>query len=244
MERSYSSYIIIIIAIFVSMVVCRNYRHTRLELALTNQTTISQTDCATNETPIFVHTAGHIAGKYFQRRMTIRRTWKREAHKHGLRVIFVIGRPDPRLGQNETNRIQRQLVKEADQYNDILQFNFVENYYNLTLKAIAELRWAEIHCNRSRHLIKVDDDVLLNIPYLDAWLQKGNLPSGMIGRMLNTPANRTPGHKWYMPTRYYKRHFYRFLAGFGYILSMDRLKKILDTIGNFRGPILDIDDLF
>ena len=65
----------------------RNYRHVSAEMVTTNQLVINQTNCAKNETPIFVHTAAVTSGKYFDRRMTIRKTWGKEAKEAGMKVI-------------------------------------------------------------------------------------------------------------------------------------------------------------
>lgn len=69
-------------------------------------------------------------------------------------------------------------------------------------------------------------------------VQRRKIPSGLTGLVMTTPANREPGHKWYMPRRYYHRDNYEFLAGFSYLLSMDRLKQFLKTIITYPGPIL------
>ena len=228
---------IIILLSSTTVLEARNYRHVPEELALTNQVVLNQRDCTPDETPIFIHTAAVNSGKYYERRMTIRRTWGREAAKYKMRLLFVIGVPRNLI-------IERQLKAESDKYGDILQFNFIEDYYNLTLKAIAELKWAYRHCRNSRYMVKTDDDVVMNMPMLYQLVQRQKIPSGLTGLVMTTPANRQPGHKWYMPRRYYHKESYEFLAGFSYLLSMDRLKQFLKTIITYPGPILDIDDLF
>lgn len=232
-----ASALLVLLACAVHPGTARNYRHTKEEQALTNQVVINQRDCAPDETPIFIHTAAVTSGKYFERRMTIRRTWGREASKYRMRLFFVIGVPRNLI-------FERQLKAESDKYGDILQFNFIEDYYNLTIKAIAELKWAWRHCSNSRYMVKTDDDVVMNMPMLYQLVQRRKIPSGLTGLVMTTPANREPGHKWYMPRRYYHRDNYEFLAGFSYLLSMDRLKQFLKTIITYPGPILDIDDLF
>ena len=147
---------ILVLACTTQIVTARNYRHTKEEMALTNQVVINQRDCTPEETPIFIHTAAVTSGKYFERRQTIRRTWGREAGKYQMRLFFVIGVPRNLI-------LERQLKVESDTYGDILQFNFIEDYYNLTLKAISELKWAYRHCSSSRYMVKTDDDVVMNM---------------------------------------------------------------------------------
>lgn len=215
----------------------RNYAHSPSEMALTNQVVINQRDCDPNETPIFVHTAAATNGKYFQRRQVIRRTWAREATKYKMRVLFVMGVP-------RDLAIERSLKAEADLNHDLLQFNFIEDYYNLTLKAVSLLKWSYRHCGKSPYMVKTDDDVVLNMPMLYQLVRQRKIPSGLTGLVMTTPANREVGHKWHMPHHLYPKNSYEFLAGFSYLLSMDKLKSFLKTIITYPGPILDIDDLF
>lgn len=114
-----TSALLVLLACAVHPGTARNYRHTKEEQALTNQVVINQRDCAPDETPIFIHTAAVTSGKYFERRMTIRRTWGREASKYRMRLFFVIGVPRNLI-------FERQLKAESDKYGDILQFNFIE----------------------------------------------------------------------------------------------------------------------
>lgn len=228
---------LVVVILAITEVYGRNFRHTSNELALTNQVVITQRDCRPDETPIFVHTAADTFGKYYERRMTIRRTWGREAGKYKMRVLFVFGVP-------RNLRYEQQLKAEADKYGDVLQFNFVEDYYNLTLKAVSLLKWSYRHCKNSEYMVKTDDDVILNMPMLHHLVRHRKIPTGLTGLVMTTPANREPGHKWYMPYRYYKRNSYEFLAGFSYLLSMNQIKQFLKSIITYPGPILDIDDLF
>lgn len=227
----------VISLVWIKQIDARHYQHSKAELALTNEILIDQPDCKAEMTPILVHTAAVSSGKYHDRRMAIRRTWAREAANYKMRVIFVIGQP-----RNAAE--QRFLNTEASKYEDLLQFAFTDDYYNLTLKSIAELKWAEKHCNTSNYVIKSDDDVLLNLPQMSQLLVSGKVPSGFTGLMFHTPAYRQPGYKWYMPRRYYTQNNYQFLLGFSYILSTDKLTTLLDAISNYEGPVLDIDDVF
>lgn len=234
---STTSLLILLLCFSVQLTAARNFVHSRDEIKLTAHVTIAQTNCAKNETPIFVHTAAVTEGKYFDRRMTIRKTWAREAKEANLKVIFVIGIPP-----NATT--QAEIKREAATYGDLLQFAFTENYFNITLKAIAELNWSARHCNGSAYLLRVDDDVIVNVPRLSAAIAEGKFRPGLTGQVEVTEAHREPAHKWYMPPRYYHADSYTFIKGFGYLLSTDRLPKLLASMGRYRGFVLDIDDVY
>ena len=90
-------------------------------------------------------------------------------------VVFLFGDS----GDEET----REAVKEEDAiYGDILQEDFHDDYYNLTHKAVMGLRWAAMHCSQAKFVVRVDDDVFLNVNNLVAFL-KAN-PGLQVGGML------------------------------------------------------------
>lgn len=51
---------------------------------------------------------------------------------------------------------------EHKQYNDIIQFNFIENYYNLTRKLIGTIEYATLHCLNTIFIIFIDEDFIVN----------------------------------------------------------------------------------
>ena len=111
---------------------------------------------------MYVHTAPANAA----RRNLIRTTWgdrKFYGHKN-IRLIFVLGTvpSDPALTLRLTN--------ESAKYNDIVQSSFVDDYRNLTYKAISALKWVSLYCRNAKFVLKADDDILVNpftlMPYL------------------------------------------------------------------------------
>ena len=70
---------------------------------------------------------------------------------------YVISFPGTCMNCNQTK-----LYEEADLYNDIVVFHFLDTYMNLTVKTIVSLNWVFKAYNTDIFL-KVDDDVLLNV---------------------------------------------------------------------------------
>lgn len=215
----------------------RNYRHTDQELKLIKNVVLDQQKCGKNVMPIVIHSAAHSSGKYFDRRQASRNTWVKEAKEHEMRPLFFIGLP-------ADERTQQELQIEAKQFNDIIQFGFIDNYYNLTLKALSILRWIRKNCLTSDYVLKTDDDVLVNVPLLDTMIKEKKFADGLTGKMLTTRSNRRFGHKWFMPPDIYEYRFYRFLYGFSYVMSKNSVKRMYKKASNFSHPVLDIDDLF
>ena len=47
-------------------------------------------------------------------------------------------------------------------YGDIIQENFIDGYYNLTLKTIMGFKWSSKYCSNAKFIMKLDDDVVVN----------------------------------------------------------------------------------
>lgn len=104
--------------------------------------------------------------KSLEMRNTIRQTWGSQAAD--VRLIFLLAAVD-------SKKQQEQLAKEDQQFNDILQGNFVDAYRNLTYKHAMALKWFHYYCTQSTYLIRMDDDVLLHTPYIYKHLQNGTI---------------------------------------------------------------------
>ena len=58
------------------------------------------------------------------------------------------------------------------QTQDILQWDFLDTYRNLTIKSILALRWAAYSCREAAYVVEMDDDVFLHTPNLVRLLEK------------------------------------------------------------------------
>jgi hypothetical protein len=95
--------------------------------------------CQKSELSIFIHSSPTSSGSYFERRQTTRQTWASNSIKSIVSVFFVIAKP-------EDEKTQKELESEAFFNKDMIQFGFEDSYYNVTLKHIALLRWAQQNC--------------------------------------------------------------------------------------------------
>jgi len=134
----------------------------------------------------------HSAPKNFQRRAAIRETWGSWARDSFHQLYFLIGNsPD--------NQTLAQLEQEGSREQDIIQYDFLDHYLNLTLKSLFMLRYynerildlnssqivAEPFYNQTNyriggdsksqrlsHLLKADDDMFIHIPHLHLLIKK------------------------------------------------------------------------
>ena len=82
------------------------------------------------------------------------------------------------VGATSDTALQQTLNNEQSKHNDLVQFHFVDSYRNLTYKAISTLAWIQQCCSHAKLVLKVDDDVFVNIPAFLQRMRDGQLDSG------------------------------------------------------------------
>lgn len=92
----------------------------------------------------------------FAQREVIRETWGAAACRRGYRLVFLIGRPMLKPDQSK-------ILYEDTKHGDLVQADFTDSYRNLTLKSIAMVRWSNEYCPGPQFVLKIDDDMLLNV---------------------------------------------------------------------------------
>jgi hypothetical protein len=116
----------------------------------------------TNQRTLFVAVIS--APNNFEKRATIRSTWPSHLKNQSninrpLDLVgfgFIVG-----LTNNKT--VQQKLTEESAKHNDILQVNVYDKYRNLSLKATGLLNWLNSRCSQVDFVLKVDDDVYVNV---------------------------------------------------------------------------------
>lgn len=174
----------------------------------------------------------------FAQRNAIRSTWGEAARRRGYKVIFFVGTP-------KLKPFQRNIVYEDSQYGDIVQADFVDSYRNLTLKSITMVRWASTYCSNVSLVLKIDDDMLLNVWDLAVRVRTLRGVRRTLWGLLAqkwTP-QRNPRSKWYVSARAYQNSSYPdFLAGPAYLLSGDSVPLL--ARGSAGVPYLYLEDVF
>lgn len=88
-----------------------------------------------------------------ERRLAIRKTWGSESRFLDLtiRTVFLVGvaAPDSEEISTETARLE----KEHAIYNDLVQADFIDTYFNLTLKTMSGLKWVVTYCPNARYVV-------------------------------------------------------------------------------------------
>ena len=164
-------------------------------------------------------------------RDAIRRTWGKERLVLGEKVLlfFMLGLPSGA----QPAQLQGELHRERAVYRDLLQGDFQDSYYNLTIKTIMIQEWMATRCPGAPYGMKIDSDMFLNVHNLILMLQgfpkpRHNYITGMLTQ--NGSVLRDPRSKWYLPLEVYPDpNFPSYPLGMGYVFSTDLSKKIVDV---------------
>ncbi|XP_071359589.1 beta-1,3-galactosyltransferase 2-like [Trachinotus anak] len=177
-------------------------------------------------------------------RDAIRQMWGNEKIVLGqlIETLFVLGLP----GGADAEQQQEKLRQESQQHHDLIQSNFLDSYYNLTIKTMVMLEWLAAHCTTASYAMKVDSDVLVHVEnlvklLLDPSTAKQNYMTGLV--WWHSPVLRNPFAKFYMPGDVIAEPEYPpYPLGMAYIMSLDLPGKILSVSPQIR-PIY-IEDAY
>ncbi|KAM3619145.1 uncharacterized protein V6R79_003692 [Siganus canaliculatus] len=178
------------------------------------------------------------------RREVIRKTWGKEQVIAGKRVktLFLLGQ-----SSNEAERSNHQKLVEYENqiYGDILQWDFLDSFFNLTLKEIHFLKWFHIYCPSVRYIFKGDDDVFVSveniIEFLESSKSSENLFVGDV--ILKARPIRRKDSKYYIPVAMYNKTNYPPYAGGGGFLMDGPLARRLHWAAE-SVELFPIDDVF
>lgn len=117
--------------------------------------------CVDNGSSIFLFLAVPSATGNFRQRIAIRNSWGSVVNGDpSLQLAFFVGTP-------RKTTIKHELAEEKLNYGDIIEVNMDEKYENLAKKSISIIEWIYMHCNHAKFILKVDDDMFLNIKKLN-----------------------------------------------------------------------------
>ncbi|XP_078075468.1 beta-1,3-galactosyltransferase 2-like [Mustelus asterias] len=176
-------------------------------------------------------------------RHAIRQTWGNESIAPGLHMVhlFLLG------FRKASGNFQQTLLEESRQYHDIIQQDFLDTYYNLTIKTLMGMNWVATYCPHARYVMKTDSDMFVNTEYLINKLLKPVHPprhnyfTGYL--MRGYSPNRNKDSKWYMPPELYPSERYPvFCSGTGYVFSGDLAEKIFKVSLSIRR--LHLEDVY
>ncbi|KAL9706284.1 hypothetical protein quinque_009802 [Culex quinquefasciatus] len=177
------------------------------------------------------------APTHFDHREAIRNTWGHH-ESPDVAVAFL-------LGNSQNQGVEDRLTAENALYGDLIRGHFHDTYDNLTLKTVSMLEWTGVHCSKARFLLKVDDDMFINVPKLLEFVTaRVDVGRSIFGRLADGwPALRDRSSKWYVSWEEYGLDRYpAFTTGPAYLLTADVVQDLYcEALGM---PFFKLEDVF
>ncbi|XP_052447115.1 beta-1,3-galactosyltransferase 1 isoform X2 [Carassius gibelio] len=174
-------------------------------------------------------------------RNAIRSTWGTESSVQGKAVLTLF-----LVGLTGGSEAQQKLEEESRQHRDLVQSNFVDSYFNLTIKTMVIMDWLATRCPQATYAMKADSDIYINLENLMSLLLSPNTPrqnyiTGYL--MLDRPVVRDKKSKWYVSEKLYPEPMYpTYAQGSGYVFSNDLPEKIVEISKEVMG--FNIEDAY
>ncbi|XP_051153436.1 lactosylceramide 1,3-N-acetyl-beta-D-glucosaminyltransferase-like [Leptopilina boulardi] len=157
----------------------------------------------------------HTAPKNLEKRNAIRETWGQVSSS--VITVFLVG-------WSEKDQIN--ILTENFKYGDIIQGNFVDSYRNLTYKHVMALKWFTYYCSNAKYILKLDDDVFVNIAAVLDYL---NYLPPLVTRsfiicnpQIRMPVLRGNSTKWGVSFKEYPASYYpKYCSGWAVFYSPD-----------------------
>ncbi|KAM7418125.1 hypothetical protein PAMA_017661 [Pampus argenteus] len=198
----------------------------------------------------------------FKNRQAIRKTWgekgwvggqwrnstRRETDGGYVRRVFLLGKENPPHTSVDVSDL---LQWENEHYGDMLQWDFSDTFFNLTLKDVLFWSWFSRYCNQTRFVLKGDDDVFINTPRMISFLQDQlrkpqadkAMNDFMVGNVIGAALpNRANASKYFIPESFYQG-LYPAYAGGGGVVYSGVLAQRLHNISK-RIHLFPIDDVY
>jgi hypothetical protein len=174
----------------------------------------------------------HSFHPYDDRRHAIRSTWggaavgrhhwPRENITRKVKLFFM-------LGTHPLTKMNSAIRKESEKYDDIIQGNFFDAYVNMTLKSLLGLKYMSDYCKHAQYLLKSDDDMIVNMPYLLDILQEKNITRSIMGP-LNRGSKVFRAGKWKVSlTDFPFRIYPAYESGSAYVITNDLVSDLYNT---------------
>ncbi|XP_037362038.1 N-acetyllactosaminide beta-1,3-N-acetylglucosaminyltransferase 3 [Talpa occidentalis] len=194
--------------------------------------------------PVFLLLAIKSSPQNYEQRELVRRTWGQERAVRGLQLrrLFLVGTdPNPL----EALKVNRLLAMEAQAHGDILQWDFHDSFFNLTLKQVLFLQWQATRCTQASFFLNGDDDVFAHTDNMVSYLQ-GQDPDHhlFVGHLIhNVGPIRNPWSKYYVPKIVTpEEHYPSYCGGGGFLLSHFTAAALYRASGAL--DLFPIDDVF
>ncbi|XP_055295183.1 beta-1,3-galactosyltransferase 5-like [Sitodiplosis mosellana] len=195
---------------------------------------ISKPKCSRNSSAPYFVTLVHSSPTQFERRAACRDTW---AHSDPRTKTYFL------MGMVQSSSLQKRINEEDVRFNDIIQGNFVDSYRNLTYKHTMALKWFSDNCPHVKYLLKLDDDVFVNVPAVHEYLLNNTDQVAHLHGLTNIRHLVQRRGKWKVRPEEFNGGIYPdFVSGQSIIYSRDFVHEAFKK--TFTTPYFWIDDVY
>ncbi|XP_005986101.1 UDP-GlcNAc:betaGal beta-1,3-N-acetylglucosaminyltransferase 7, like [Latimeria chalumnae] len=184
--------------------------------------------------------------EHHERREAVRNTWGKEHEIDGkkIRTLFLLGAPSL---EKDSLTLQKLLEYEDKIYGDILQWDFMDTFFNLTLKEVNFLKWFNIYCTNVKFIFKGDDDVFVHtgnvLEFLDYRKDDPGVKNLFVGDIIKRAIPiRNKQSKYFIPKELYNKPYPPYAGGGGFLMASPLAKTLLSVSEGIQ--LFPIDDVF
>ncbi|NXY87198.1 B3GN3 acetylglucosaminyltransferase, partial [Alcedo cyanopectus] len=179
----------------------------------------------------------------YNRREVIRKTWGQERTFEGalVRRVFLVGVAP---NAQDAKKLNRLLWLEQQEHGDVLQWDFRDTFFNLTLKQALFHTWLAQHCPGVRFVFNGDDDVFVNTDNIIRFARAAQEQHLMVGQLIvNTGPIRIPGSKYFIPPQLQAPERYPPYCGGGGMLMSGYTARLISRESRLV-ELFPIDDVY
>ncbi|XP_076841580.1 N-acetyllactosaminide beta-1,3-N-acetylglucosaminyltransferase 3.4 isoform X2 [Brachyhypopomus gauderio] len=199
-----------------------------------------------NSTHVFLLLVIKSSPANYERREVLRKTWAAERLQNGkwIRTVFLSGTSGTGYDKLRLNKL---LQLENREHQDILQWDFSDTFFNLTLKQVLFMEWMERWCPDAHFLLNGDDDIFANTDNMVEYLKGLDSEDGSkhlyVGEVMFEVPVRYAASKYYVPVQVQKSDRYpQYCGGGGFLLSHFTARTIHKMSQSIT--LMPIDDVY
>lgn len=153
----------------------------------------------------------------FFARNSIRETWG--VGNKDVQIIFL-------FGSHTDSWTEKHLKEEENTYNDIVRGHFLDSYSNFTLKTVSALEWIATYCSKAKFMLKVHDNVFINMPYLKTFVKTHmNYQNAIFARFVQVENKSIANSSLFLKEENISNSS-AVIMGHTYLITIDSIKKL------------------
>lgn len=195
--------------------------------------------------PPFLLLAVKSLAPHFDRRQAIRQSWGRAGviANQTVVTVFLLGNA---TSEDYFPDLSEMLHYESVRHNDIIQWDYRDSFFNLTVKEVLFLDWIQTRCSGARFIFKGDDDVFVNtyriLEFLNG-LSGSRAKDLFVGDVItNAGPHRDKKLKYFIPESMYIGMYPPYAGGGGYLYSGDIAARLRNATQHVA--LYPIDDVY